>query len=151
MDYFANLPKTEAMEVCEIETGVLTSVVEEESGTKLFTVADACVSYWPDQLPGNMMLNDGKSLLRFIIQPVKVIINALNDQNLQNVQTLYNETELLSKFFVLGLSCLDIFTFGNSGSSFQKPINSYGIRSKEEKEVIDAFYSIVSFFFDFDF
>uniref|UniRef100_A0A915D3U7 PI3K/PI4K catalytic domain-containing protein n=1 Tax=Ditylenchus dipsaci TaxID=166011 RepID=A0A915D3U7_9BILA len=100
--------------------------------------------YWQDPMPP-MSLSECKTLVRFLIQPVKMMVVALPSAGEAPHPDSHDIVQLLSDFFVHGLKCLDIFMLGNSSgssSSYQKAINSSGIRSKDEKEAIEAFTAI---------
>uniref|UniRef100_A0A914HGT5 Non-specific serine/threonine protein kinase n=1 Tax=Globodera rostochiensis TaxID=31243 RepID=A0A914HGT5_GLORO len=115
--------------------------------TKAF---EACQAFWQDSCQP-LALNDCKNMVRFTIQPVKMMVIALKnlggfDQSGQmfcprvESDSLHRVVNLLSDFFRYGLKCLDIFIVAANVMSYPK-LGATSVRSKEEKDTIEAFVS----------
>uniref|UniRef100_A0A183C2W9 FAT domain-containing protein n=1 Tax=Globodera pallida TaxID=36090 RepID=A0A183C2W9_GLOPA len=115
--------------------------------TKAF---EACQAFWQDSCQP-LALNDCKNMVRFTIQPVKMMVIALKnlggfDQSDQmfcarvESDSMQRVVDLLSDFFRYGLKCLDIFIVAANVMSYPK-LGATSVRSKEEKDTIEAFVS----------
>uniref|UniRef100_A0A915MMJ1 Uncharacterized protein n=3 Tax=Meloidogyne TaxID=189290 RepID=A0A915MMJ1_MELJA len=105
-------------------------------------------TFWQDPI-SPLSLNDCKNLVRFIIQPIKMMVIALKEIGIeQEPQVVSTVERCLLELFPNGLICLDIFIIGSNfmqgggvGNVYQHKISS-NVRSKEEKETLDAFIAI---------
>ncbi|KAL3102749.1 hypothetical protein niasHS_001311 [Heterodera schachtii] len=140
--------QTEAKQPQQVPSSSTTAATEEESKStgrsdESSKALEACHSFWQDSCQP-LALNDCKNMVRFSIQPVKMMVIALKDMGaFENGDELvmHRLTTLLSEYFCHGLKCLDIFIVAaNSISSYPK-IGTPSVRTKEEKDTIDAFVS----------
>uniref|UniRef100_A0A914MT54 Transformation/transcription domain-associated protein n=1 Tax=Meloidogyne incognita TaxID=6306 RepID=A0A914MT54_MELIC len=105
-------------------------------------------TFWQDP-SSPLSLNDCKNLVRFIIQPIKMMVIALKEIGIeQEPQVVLTVERCLLELFPNGLICLDIFIIGSNfmqgggvGNVYQHKISS-NVRSKEEKETLDSFIAI---------
>ncbi|CAK5085298.1 unnamed protein product [Meloidogyne enterolobii] len=105
-------------------------------------------TFWQDPT-SPLSLNDCKNLVRFIIQPIKMMVIALKEIGIEQEPQVDSTVErCLLELFPNGLICLDIFIIGSNlmqggglGNVYQHKISS-NVRSKEEKETLDAFIAI---------
>uniref|UniRef100_A0A914N322 Uncharacterized protein n=2 Tax=Meloidogyne incognita TaxID=6306 RepID=A0A914N322_MELIC len=137
---------TEGQQTQEIEnTGGGGGQKQEKSSS---SIEANRATFWQDPT-SPLSLNDCKNLVRFIIQPIKMMVIALKEIGIeQEPQVISTVERCLLELFPNGLICLDIFIIGSNlmqgggvGNVYQHKISS-NVRSKEEKETLDAFIAI---------
>ncbi|VDM94952.1 unnamed protein product [Thelazia callipaeda] len=90
-------------------------------------------------------LHECKNMIRVLMQACKHAVHALKDTHITNYAiSPDHEIKIIDQLFQYGLQCLDIYVIcqvPNQISSAHQRLSS-GLRSKEEKEVLELFASI---------
>ncbi|KAH7722342.1 transformation/transcription domain-associated protein [Aphelenchoides avenae] len=104
--------------------------------------AEAAQPYWSVPMPP-ISLNDCRNMVRYLVQPMKMLTIWLQKVHLTNDTSPFDEDELYGKYFVHGLKCLDVFmvvaTGSSSGPVYHRNSAQGSFRSKEEKEALETF------------
>ncbi|KAM3719228.1 Transformation/transcription domain-associated protein [Dirofilaria immitis] len=100
--------------------------------------------YWVTGIPSYTLV-ECRNMIRVLVQACKHAVHALKDTHATNhAISADHEAKIIEQLFRYGLRCLDIYVIcpmSNQVSSTQQRFSN-GVRTKEEKEVLELFGSI---------
>uniref|UniRef100_A0A1I7ZRA5 FAT domain-containing protein n=1 Tax=Steinernema glaseri TaxID=37863 RepID=A0A1I7ZRA5_9BILA len=112
-------------------------------GGKQLSIAQLCAMYnFKPPLPTNPQ--DARAMVRVLMQSIKLIAVGISNSHLTTRPPFSSarEREILSKLFVNGIRCLEVFTISQTQSGpglFQRVQSRSGVRARDEKEALDYF------------
>ncbi|KAK0395513.1 hypothetical protein QR680_001317 [Steinernema hermaphroditum] len=112
-------------------------------GGKQLTVTQLCAMYnFKPPLPTNPQ--DARAMVRVLMQSIKLIAVGITNSHLTTDPPFSSEREraILSKLFVNGIHCLEVFTISqapNAPGMFQRVSSRSGVRARDEKEALEYF------------
>ncbi|KAL3994636.1 FAT domain family protein [Acanthocheilonema viteae] len=111
---------------------------------KTSTPEEIFIQYWVTGIPSYTLL-ECRNMIRVLVQACKHAVHALKDTHATNhAISPDHEAKIIEQLFRYGLRCLDIYVIcpmSNQVPSTQQRFSN-GVRTKEEKEVLELFGSI---------